>query len=495
MSFRSMWGPVVISLALVVLSGGCRKPVYFPPDPADKAATPPGAMSAYDADLDGKIDFFTYANPAGRIDRIAYDLTGDAKPDEIIPLDAIPFAKCRHLVLMLDGFAHEVLRRHYDSGHLRMFHPPSRVVAPYPSMTDMSMQDLIGGMPTRSFEARYFDRSENRIIGGSSDYLAGKNEPYNRILNYRADTLLDVIGYIDPWAVFGKEINDAKRLFDRAETKEVLCYFVSSAGMSTRYGAQGQQRCLRRIEQFVNQVIWETRGLTKVTLLSDHGHSYTTSKRIDFERFLREKGWRPARSLHKPEDVVCVQFGLVTYAAFAALRPAELAAEITACEGVELVSYADGDSVVVLAPGGGRAVVRRKGARFKYESESGDPLKLKAILADLKPDGDGYYARDELFAATLTHTYPAPLQRIWRAHFGLVQNTPDVIASLADGYFAGMSSLAGSVNVASTHGALNYSNSVTFIMSTAGPLPDAMRSTDVPAAMKALTGSDWPSGK
>ncbi len=48
------------------------------------------------------------------------------------------------------------------------------------------------------------------------------------------------------------------------------------------------------------------------------------------------------------------------------------------------------------------------------------------------------------------------------------------------------------LDIASTHGGLNNSGSVTFIMSTAGALPPVMRSRDVPKNMKALTGEPFP---
>jgi hypothetical protein len=485
----------VVLLAAASALSACRKPVYFPVESAGQAAKASGATAAYDPNGDGRAEFFTFISPDGRIDRIGYDTTGDETPDQIIPLDTIPFARCRHLVLVLDGFAYDLVSRHYQDGGLRMFYPPSRVVAPYPTMTDTSIQDITGGMPCRSYEARYFDRKTGRLAGGSHDYLAGKNEPYNRVLHYRAWTLWDVLGYVDPWAVFGKEVNDAKRLFDRGESKEVLAYFVSSAGVSTRMGAEGQKRSLLRMEQFVQQVIWETRGLTKVTLISDHGHTYTPSRRIDLEGYLRTKGWRPCRKLRGPKDVICVQFGLVTCANFATQQPAALAEDLTACQGVELASFAEKDTVVLLGRGGQRAVIRQNANRYKYEPVSGDPLKLKDALLGLKADADGYYGADDLLAATLMQEYPAALERLWRAHFGLVQNTPDVIASLQNEFFAGSGHLAQSVTVASTHGGLNYANSVTFIMSTAGPLPAYMRSSDIPAGMRALTGADWPARK
>ena len=228
-----------------------------------------------------------------------------------------------------------------------------------------------------------------------------------------------------------------------------------------------------------------------MTVLSDHGHSYTPAERIPLEDHLTDRGWRLRNSLSDPKDVAYVRFGLVTYASFATKSPAALAADVADCEGVEITSYVDNDTVVVLGRGGSRAVVRCKDGRYAYECASRDPLHLKEILAKLKADSGGTYDADDLLAATIAHTYPAPLQRLWRAHHGLAENTPDVIASLADRFYAGAKGLASAVNIASTHGGLNNANSVTFILSTAGALPPVMRSRDVPKHMRKMLGQKW----
>ncbi len=494
MNGRRIGGAFAAAVIIAAMIPGCQKPVNFPEVSDAAAATRAGAAGAYDADHDGVIEFFTFADATGRIVRIGYHAGEDGKAARIVDLDAIPISRCRHLVLMLDGFGYDVIAEHYRNGGLRMFHPPSLVITPYPSMTDVCMQDIIGSMACRAIEAKYFDRKTNRLKGGSGDYLSGVNEPYNKVLHYRADLLWDAIGYIDPWAVFGKEANDAKRVFDKAETQDMLAYFVSSAGVSTAMGKEGQLRALKIIERFANQVVYETNGLTKVTLLSDHGHSYTNASRIDIEGFLGGRNWRLTDRLARDRDVVQISFGLVTFASFATNSPSELAADLIECEGVELTSYADGD-VVVVRSADGQATIRQKQGRYSYALDSGDPLAIKDILAKLSADSEGYYSPDDLLAATASHEYPAPLERLWRAHFALVLNPPDVIASLANNKFAGLKSFSGSVDIASTHGSLNYSNSAAFIMSTAGRLGPLMRSSDVPGQLKELTGRDFPSGK
>jgi hypothetical protein len=503
--------------------------VTFPLVENAPIAAAAGAYRAYDANGDGLADFFTFADESGRIVSIGYDTGGDERPDTVVDLDAIPFSRCRHLVLILDGFGYDVLDKYYRDGGLRLFHKPSRVIAPYPTITDLAIQDVIGGMPCPAFEAEYFDRGANKKVGGAMAYLEGRNEPYNRVLQYRAGTILDAVGYVVPWAVFNKEINDAKRAWDERASKEFIAYFVSSAGVSTTAGAAGQVRCLERVEQLVNQILHESHGLVKVTLLADHGHSYTPGTMLDIAAYLKGKGWNLAKSLRTARDVVFVRFGLLTFASFCTRSPAELAADLAALDGVDVVSYAEGDKVIVLAPAGQRAEITRAGDRYGYKAISGDPLRIGEILkgldaADGTSDGGGgtqaaaggthdaadstsaadgtsdsagsTYDGAELFRATYMHEYPAPLQRLWRAHFAEVDNPPDVMASLANNYFAGEHSFAGSVSVASTHGGLNQTNSTTFIMSSAGPLPDVMQSRDVSPAIERLTGlTTWPEGK
>ncbi|MCK4850665.1 MAG: hypothetical protein KAT11_04895, partial [Phycisphaerae bacterium] len=84
------------------------------------------------------------------------------------------------------------------------------------------------------------------------------------------------------------------------------------------------------------------------------------------------------------------------------------------------------------------------------------------------------------------HEYPDALARIWRAFHGLVQNTPAVVVTAKDGWYFGKGKFDFFVDIASTHGSLNYVNSVTFAMTTAGPLPRDLRVVDLFKALSRL---------
>lgn len=478
-------------IAAALLTAGCRPTMYFPEKPL--MGTNSGeAFAAFDVDGNGRADFFEYADASGRITRIGYDNDGDGQADEIISLDAIAPTDCRHLILILDGFGYRSVEQSYAAGHLRWCYPPSRVIAPYPTLTDLCMEDILGYLPCEAFEAEYFDRQANRRVGGKWAYIHGANQPYDDLLDYRADLFWDSLTYLYPERIFAKELGDSMRQFLMTPRKEFMAYYVSSAGISTRKGLEGQVQALLRVEQFVNQALWQSRGRLKVTILSDHGHSYTPSKRLAIEDTLQARGWRLTDTLNGPRDVVYIRFGLETYAALSTQSPGPLAADVAAIPGVELTSYLDGDAVVVLSGADERAMIRHKEGRYAYETQHGDPLKLKGILAGLTADDQGYYADADLLAATIQHIYPDALQRLWRAHHSMAEHMPDVIVSIANGYFSGSDDLAKFIDVASTHGGLNVDNSTAFIMTTLGPMPSFMRSKDIPGRIKAVSGAPFP---
>ena len=477
--------------ALLILSAGCEQAVPFPASPMGDRPAGIEAHAAYDTNGDGKADFFYLTDATGRVDRIAY-ADGQGNP---IPLPVCGPAPSRHIVLILDGVGFDLITDFYADGHLRMFHPPSRVISPYPSMTDICLTQVFNTPRPLAYEALYFDREANRLVGGSQAYLDGTNEPHLVLLDYSASTVYRGLGFVWPGYIFGKEIGDARRTFEQSQKREFIAYFGSTAGLGTQEGRDGHTEVLEKIEHLVNYLLWDSRGDVNITLMSDHGHSYTPAKPWPVDKHLADKGWTLGDHLDGDRSAVQTRFGLVTFACFNTDQPAQLAGDLLGCEGIDLISYTDGDQVVVMNIYGQRAVIRHRGGRFSYEPVTGDPLMLGDVLAQLSADGDGYYDARELAVATAWHVYPAPLQRLWEGHFTVVDMPANVIVSLRDDTFTGSDGFAGSVNIASTHGSLNRQNTTAFIMSTAGPLQRVMRSKDVAAEMTDLLGRPWPMGE
>ena len=491
---------ILAALAAAAVSGGCcAGPVRFPEKPLAAEQTASGLMRAYDTTGDGRADYFTLEDDSGRIIRIGYDTKGEAAPTEWVDLDAIPVAGVRHVIFIVDGIGYDTVEAFRKEGRLRLFYPPSRLISAFPPMTDLVLTDAFRSAACVSYEVVYYDREKKSIVGGNADYMNFKNESWVNNLAYRAGAIMDPLSYLYPGWAFEKELGDFRNVLDRRDRLDVAAYFVSTAGLGTRLGLAGQRRVLEAFDQLTEELVQKSRGRVKVTMMSDHGHTLTQCERVDFRLYLQEHGWRPVDRLEKPRDVAVIEFGIVTYAVFATDDRPGLAAILVEHPGVDLAAYPDGERVAVEKKGE-RAHVERRGARYRYVAAAGDPLDLAPIIAKMKAekaiDADGFADDRAWFERTLTHKYPDPLDRLWRAFNGMVEHPPDVVASLKEAYCAGVMSRSFWIpKIASTHGDLEQKSSTAFIMSTIGPvLPPGVgaRHCDLPPIMEKLTARPWP---
>ncbi|MCX5684431.1 MAG: hypothetical protein NT049_12200 [Planctomycetota bacterium] len=352
---RIRWlGRALEALALLILAALAFWPLpsIFPPGPPAAQQTPEGAVRAYAIGRKAPPDYFTVQNADGRIFRIGFDSNGDGKPDTFINLDEIPLAGSLHFVLLLDGVPYNVVEAYRRKGGLRLFHPPSRVVSVYPAYTALAFADVFAEAPPTAFEAIYYSHRLNKIAGGDIDYLSMANEPWIRNCDYRLAAVWDPFAYLVPEKVFQRELGDVRGLLAGKDRGVLVAYLVSTAGVATREGEAGILRVLDETDRLCEELIWRTRGRAKITVFSDHGHTMTPCKRVDFRPLLTAKGWQVSDHLDGPRAVVQVEYGLVTTAIFATQDRAGLAADLATCQGVRFASYFDGAAVAVRAAGG-----------------------------------------------------------------------------------------------------------------------------------------------
>jgi len=479
-----------IVLALVGLSlCGCQPVADFPLQ-SDRATGPNGhALVAYDVNDDGQPDYWQDADAAGRIVELRFDEDGDASPEKTVRLDAAS-RNVPHLVIALDGVPFDLVRELYEQGRFRLFHPPARLISCFPSMTDLAFSLVFDSERCLGCEALYFDPVRNTLSDGNAVYLNGTNAKWAEKLAYRCSFWWDANAYLNPQAVFEHEMRGISRAFRRVETGQAFGYTVATAGLGTRGGRDAVIRYLETIDRLCEQIVYRRRGQVRLTLLADHGHNLTHNRRVSLKRHLREAGFDPSKQLDDPKDVVVVEYGLVTYAALSTNDPQAVADAVLTHPGVDLVAYAQGGQIVVRNPEG-LAHVAKEGDRYRYQADSGDPLQLAPVLADLAEQGrvsrHGWVDDRALFDATATHVYPDPLHRLWLAFNGLVQRTPDVLVCFRDGYAHGSKMFDFFIGGAdSTHGSLNRINSTTFVMTMLGELPPALRPEDVLPALDKL---------
>lgn len=428
--------------------------------------------------------YLQYLDPAGRVIALAYDDDRDGEPEVRIDL---PDDRGPHYLILLDGIPYRLVRQLYDQGHFRLFHRPTKLLSCFPSMTDLAFCRMFGIDGPKGYQALWYDRKRRKRSHGKWNYLTEKNAPWQKHIDYRAPMILDAIGYVTPGFLFRRERDGLDRLFKfkRGRTGTVIGYSVGTATIGTRKGEKGLVKCLKRIDALCEKLIYQHRGRCLITIAADHGHNLTASKYFQVSNALKQAGFKPSKRLKKPRDVVCIEFGLVTYSAIYTDQPEKVADALLERDPIELAIYPerpDGGWIVV-RDRTGTARIGKTQRGYVYRIEKGDPLKLKPVIDRLTQSGKvtpaGEIDDRSLFVATVDHEFPDPLARIYRAFNGLAELPADIIVTLKDGWFCGAKDLARSVSVASTHGSLNQANSATFVMSMIRELPGAVRISEL----------------
>ena len=469
--------------------GGCASGPGFPA-PIELRFENNETVFAFDTDGDKQADFWQYQRADGRKHALAYALDESGRPGPRIELDAVDASECPHLLIALDGVPFELVEQLRHEGHFRLFYPPARVVCCFPAMTDLALAELFHVGPCQAYQARRFDRRANRLSAGNTAYLSGGNSPWLREMDYRCSLWWDVMVYLDPQAVFDHEIRGILRTFRGIDAGRACAYSVGSAGLGTRDGRPAILKYLRSIDRLCEQIVHERRGRVKLTLTADHGHNLVENRRISFDEVLKAGGYRKAGSLRGPRDVVVISYGLVTYAELFTSDPSGVANCLLQHEDVEFACYPRDDGIVI-CDRTGQARITKGQTGYVYDLSQGDPLRLGAIIEQLRRDGkmsaDGEIDGAALFNATLDHYYPDPLARIWGAFHELVENPPDLIVNLRDGACHGSGFFHFMIRrMGSTHGSLNRMSSTTFVLTMLGELPPALHTREVLPALERL---------
>lgn len=440
-------------------------------DPASRDGAE--AWRAFDDTGDGTIDRF--ATPAG--EWLRPGLVGEPRRWVVICLDAAPY---------------EVMAALWDRGHFREFHRPSAVVSSFPSDSETAITETLHTDPVPGYEHRYFDRAANELRGGLRSTLTRRRDaariPYLDRFDYAAPGWHRAVQYVLVRRAWHAEMGRLQRLL-RENRRPVFHAHVSSGDpifhMLTR---EEFEPLLEEFEAVVREAYLDARGELGVVLWSDHGNSLALSRGVPLDEMLRARGWRRRPALEDPRDVVIPAYGLVGFFAVYTREEnvAKLARDLAALEGADFVVHrlpAGEPGAVLLGADGSRATLRWSddGARYRYESENGDPLGLAPVFATLAEAGEleNGWARDaDLFAATATAWYPDAAARIRGWATNHVQNPSDLMVSLKPGWYQGRSFFDFAVTMRGTHGAMERTSSLGFAAAT-HPLPPALRLADL----------------
>ena len=377
----------------------------------------------------------------------------------------------RRLLLCLDGVPHKLIEEERGRGLFDSFKAPARLLSPFPTMTNVALSAMLGATPPAGYESLYFDRKARELRGGIRKYV-GRRTPdkvpssYMEELDYQEPLPFEFLIYVAPEKVWRADMQRFHESFRAApQNRDYFAFLKATDGL---LHAQGPARLAVALES-LDKILEEIRSYcgeeTEIVMFSDHGMNLEENRRVPLLSTLRRRNFK----------VVIPAFGLCSYAAVYCdndLIPevARASAEVT---GIDFAVYKDAAAVVIESARGQARIEYAPGTGgYRYSTVSGDPLQLGSYQDTFATDATW-------FERTAGHRYPNAVANIYKSLFTpRVQHTADVLLSLNDGYYYGLTAFGRFVRLRATHGNALQSSSNAFLMSTHREFPPFVRADD-----------------
>ena len=387
----------------------------------------------------------------------------------------------RRLLLCLDGVPHKLIVAAKERGLFDAFGPPTRLLSPFPTMTNVALSAMFGATPPAGYESLYFDRGAGEMRGGIRKYL-GRRTPdkipssYMDDLDYQEPLMFEFLIYVAPDRVWRADMQRFRERFRAApQDRDYFAFLKATDGLLHAQGPSRLNVALESLDKILIEIRKYCGAETEIVLFSDHGMNLEENQRAPLTTELQRRGFQVGSRLANGNGraISIPAFGLCSYAA--AYCGAEefvpgAARAIMEIEGVDFVVYRDGSAVAVESQRGSARIDRRDNS-YRYVNKKGDPLELQSVV-----NAEGFVDDAVLFETTNKHRYPDVLANLYKSLFTpRVEHTADVLISLKDGYYYGWSPFGRFVRLAATHGNALQSSSNAFLMSTHRKLPECVR--------------------
>ena len=385
----------------------------------------------------------------------------------------------RRLLLCLDGVPHKLIEQAKSRGLFDSFGAPSRLLSPFPTMTNVALSAMLGASPPAGYESLYFDRAAGELRGGIRKYL-GRRTPdkipssYMDDLDYQEPLPFEFLIYVAPEKVWRADMQRFRERFRTApQNRDYFAFLKATDGLLHAQGPERLAVALESLDQILREIQQYCGDETEVVMFSDHGMNLEENRRVNLASTLQRRGFR----------VVIPAFGLCSYAAVYchdADRIPEIAVACAEVTGIDFAIYKDAAGVM-LESERGRARIEYQPATesYRYVMLRGDPLELK-------DHADSFAPESIWFERTAGHRYPNALPNIYKSLFTpRVKHTADVLLSLKDGYYYGWTPFGRFVRLAATHGNALQASSNAFLMSTHRQFPQFVRADDAKPLLRA----------
>ncbi|HKS10817.1 MAG TPA: alkaline phosphatase family protein [Pyrinomonadaceae bacterium] len=365
---------------------------------------------------------------------------------------------------------HKLIEAARHRGLFDAFGPPTRLLSPFPTMTNVALSAMFGATPPAGYESLYFDRAAGELRGGIRKYL-GRRTPdkipssYMDDLDYQEPLPFEFLIYVAPEKIWRADMQKFRERFRSAPpNRDYFAFLKATDGLLHSQGPARLAIALESLDKILKEIRAYAGTETEIVMFSDHGMNLEENRRVPLKSALERRGF----------DVVVPAFGLCSYVAVYCRdeqQIPEVARASAEIMGVDLAVYRDRNEVVIESERG-QARIQADGESLKYLTATGDPLALGHLDHGDKTD-------KEWFAETAGHKYPDAVPNIYKSLFTpRVQHTADILISLKDGYYYGWSPFGRFVRLYATHGNALQSSSDAFLMSTHREFPQYVRADD-----------------
>ncbi|MGH9881783.1 MAG: hypothetical protein ACRD6N_10135 [Pyrinomonadaceae bacterium] len=419
----------------------------------------------------------------------------------------------RHIIICVDGVGISTINKMRADGHFKMFHSPSRMISPFPSLTNAAISKILepaGAKMTDGYEDNFFDTEANQMRGGILDRFRGGRfirGTFRELFDYHPSAIKSGLGYAaPPISTYLESLSDVIRLRQKARNSRQPVFFAYTGAPDSLAHLGGEtllRSFLKRLDESVEDLVRDSEVPVVVTIFSDHGNHFRKYRRVSLKTPLKRAGFKIEKQIKRDQSVVLPQFGLVGSAVLFTNEKNEerLATVLAAVEGVDFTTY-ERDGIVYVASKDGEATIEKREDQYRYLTTKGDPLGLLPITHQLAawqsqgehpgllPDApqltaeegngpDGFISDASWFAATRDTARPDAIRRIFEGATQGVVNRANVIINFKDGYYTGSSLLDLLTILQATHGNIGQEQSYGFVMSTRQELPAYIRAGDL----------------
>ena len=385
----------------------------------------------------------------------------------------------RRLLLCLDGVPHKLIEAARHRGLFDSFGPPTHLLSPFPTMTNVALSAMFGATPPAGYESLYFDRNAGELRGGIRKYL-GRRTPdkipssYMDDLDYQEPLPFEFLIYVAPESIWRADMQKFRERFRSApQDRDYFAFLKATDGLLHSQGPARLGVALESLDEILKEIRSYCGAETEIVMFSDHGMNLEQNKRVPLKSALLRRGFQ----------VVIPAFGLCSYLAIYCEEQVipDVARTVVEVEGVDFAVYKDSEAVVIESERG-QARIESWSEGLSYVTETGDPLELGRLGGEFKADKKTDRGWFEL---TASHKYPDAVPNIYKSLFtARVKHTADILVSLKDGYYYGWSPFGRLVNLAATHGNALQSSSNAFLMSTHRQFPEFVRADDASSLLR-----------